>query len=62
MAKQQPVYITVCVRNPKALRALMAIVRMSEELADDQQWNDTARKINKAANYLARNTDIDVGQ
>ncbi len=62
MAQEQPVYITVCVRNPKALRALMAIVRMSGEMADDQQWNSTARRINKAAKFLQRNAEIDIKQ
>lgn len=45
--------------NRKAMRAMMRVAELADEIAEDMPWSETAKELAKAARYALRHTQID---
>lgn len=46
--------------DPKALRALVKVAELADEIAEDQPWNENAVTLGKAARYALRHVAAQV--
>ena len=62
MASEPVVHVTIKLANRKAVRALKAVAELAAEIAEDQPWNDQAKRLAKAARYALENVTLEVRQ
>lgn len=55
-----PIFVDVVVGNPKAVKALLRIMELSAEIANDQPWNAEVRKLKRMAKILKKNLAVQI--